>query len=330
MVDLAIAVGAGAAEVAGAAVDAHRDSAGPQVTPEAVALLLAGALALIARRRWPFPVALVVGVLSVAYGVADLPDPPLRIAALVSLATVAARCGRRTTLVTLGIVAAVTVVAIVASNDSGVDDYYVTLLPSLGALALGDAYRVREEAAVRNRAAEVGEARAEERGRIARELHDVVAHHVTVMVVRAEAGAAPAEAEGDERAVAAFDGIARTGREALGELRRLLGVLHTDAGRPVQGTEPQPSLDRLPHLVEEVRQAGLPVELSIVGEPRPVANGVDVSAYRIVQEALTNVVRHAGPVPTSVEVEWEPGWLSLAIEDAGGGPMPVDAGRVGA
>ncbi|HMJ77075.1 MAG TPA: histidine kinase, partial [Iamia sp.] len=278
---------------------------------------------LVWRRRWPFATSVVVGVLIGSYGMAELPDPPVYVAMVLSLATVAAFATRAHT---IGVTAAFVTtgsLAVVLSADAGPDDWYAVFVPALAALALGAAYRERLAAVTRGRDAEVGTAIAGERRRIARELHDVVAHHVSVMVVQAEAGAAPAEARGDEVAVTAFDGIATTGRQAMVELRRLLGVLRDDTRT---GTEPQPGIDRLPGLVSRVRDAGLPVTLEVDGEPRPVDDGLDVNAYRIVQEALTNVVRHAPAATARVGVTWSPASLALVVDDDGPGPVawPAD------
>ncbi|HET9736734.1 MAG TPA: histidine kinase [Solirubrobacteraceae bacterium] len=159
---------------------------------------------------------------------------------------------------------------------------------------------------------EAARAAADERRRIAREMHDVVAHSVSVMVV--QAGGARCILERDPaRAVAAAATIEETGRAALAEMRRLLGVLHHGDERA-----PQPTLRELDRLVERTRAAGLPLELTVEGEPRPLPPGKDLAAYRVVQEALTNAIKHAGAAPTAVAVRWEPGHLELEIVDRGG------------
>ena len=138
--------------------------------------------------------------------------------------------------------------------------------------------------------------------RIARELHDVIAHNVSVMVV--QAAAANRVLEDDPAAAgASLSIIETTGREALTEMRRLLGVLRQGEASL---SDPQPSLARLPLLVDEMRAAGLPVDLTIEGDAVHLPPGVDLSAYRVVQEALTNVLRHAGPSPTDVTIRYGP------------------------
>jgi signal transduction histidine kinase len=157
---------------------------------------------------------------------------------------------------------------------------------------------------------------AEERARIARELHDVVAHSVSVMVVQAQAG--PRLLGKPELAGTAFESIESSGREALVELRRLLGILR--AGDRELAIGPQPGLASLEGLVKQVREAGLPVELQIEGEQLTLPPGVDLSAYRIVQEALTNTLKHAGHAHAQVVVRYSSSTVELDIVDDGGGP----------
>jgi signal transduction histidine kinase len=156
---------------------------------------------------------------------------------------------------------------------------------------------------------------AEERGRIARELHDVIAHGVSVIVVQAQAG--PHLVNDPQRVVGVFRAIESSGRDALVELRRLLGILRSEDEQLAIG--PQPGLGSLQSLVEQMHTAGLPVQLRIEGEPVQLPAGIDLSAYRIVQEALTNVVKHAGDAAAEVVVRYGPRALELAIVDDGHG-----------
>jgi signal transduction histidine kinase len=156
-----------------------------------------------------------------------------------------------------------------------------------------------------------------ERQRIARELHDVIAHNVSVMVVQAGAGRRIAE-ERPQETVELLRSIEATGRQALGEMRRLLGVLRQE--RVSEGErEPQPGMDGLARLLDQVRDAGLPVELAVEGRPRRLAPGVDLSAYRIVQEALTNTLKHAGPAAAQVRVCYTDDVLEIRVKDDGRG-----------
>lgn len=173
------------------------------------------------------------------------------------------------------------------------------------------ATRLEEERDERGRATAL-----EERARIARELHDVVAHSVSVMVVQAQA--AQRVLEGEQRtAREALGAIESSGRQALVELRRLLGSLRDSTAD--EALAPQPSMQHLEALAQQMREAGLPVQIQIDGTPQPLAPGVDLSAYRIVQEGLTNVLRHAGPARAEVNVRYGPGELELDIIDDGAG-----------
>jgi signal transduction histidine kinase len=157
---------------------------------------------------------------------------------------------------------------------------------------------------------------AVERGRIARELHDVVAHNVSMIVV--QAGAAARVLDGDQPHVSgALDAIARTGRQTVDEMRRVLGVLRDD--NDPAALKPQPGLADLDQLVDGVRAAGLPVTLRIEGAPRALPQAADLSAFRIVQEALTNSLKHAGPARADVVVRYAPDAVSLEIRDTGSG-----------
>ena len=184
-------------------------------------------------------------------------------------------------------------------------------------------------AQVESGAADIAREAAErERSRIARELHDVVTHGMTVMVVQAQAAQTLAGSD-TERARDAMRAVEDAGRTALVEMRRLLGVIRGDGpvGEPGDRA-PQPRLDDLPGLVERVREAGLPVSCSIDGDPARVPAGVAVCAYRIVQEALSNVVRHGGAVPAQVGVRITASTVEVDVqnEPARRPPPPVPEG----
>jgi signal transduction histidine kinase len=176
----------------------------------------------------------------------------------------------------------------------------------------------RRRRIVRDREVATREAVAAERAAIARELHDVVAHHMSVMVV--QAGAARAVGATDPAATAeALRQIEASGRTGLAEMRRLLEVLKAEE-EDGDGRAPQPGLARLGELLDAMRASGLPVEAVVEGTPRALSPGVDLSAYRIVQEALTNSLRHAGGASARVMVRYEPDALELEIGDDGPGP----------
>jgi signal transduction histidine kinase len=157
---------------------------------------------------------------------------------------------------------------------------------------------------------------ADERARIARELHDVVAHNLSIMVVQA---GAERRAIGAERpdTTEVLASIEATGRAAMAEMRRLLGMLRRSDDD--LALAPQPSLAHLDDLVGQVREAGLPVDLRVEGQPRPLAPGIDLSAYRIVQEALTNALKHAGPARARVTVRFGEDELDIEVADDGAG-----------
>jgi signal transduction histidine kinase len=156
----------------------------------------------------------------------------------------------------------------------------------------------------------------EERVRIARELHDVVAHHVSVIGVQAGAARRVLEKQPD-KARESMSVIEKSSREAVSEMQRLLGLLRQDDGSAQLA--PQPGLDQLTSLVEEIKIAGLPVELVIEGERRPLSPGVDLSTYRIIQEALTNTLKHAGPAEARVVLKYANGFIELEVSDNGKG-----------
>ena len=178
----------------------------------------------------------------------------------------------------------------------------------------------RRRRIVRDREFATRQAVAAERAAIARELHDVVAHHMSVMVV--QAGAARAVSASDPAATAeALRQIEASGRTGLTEMRRLLEVLKAEEDG--NGRAPQPGLARMSELLDAMRASGLPVEAIVEGSPRPLPPGVDLSAYRIVQEALTNALRHAGGASARVVVRYDPGAVELEVADDGPG-LPED------
>ena len=190
---------------------------------------------------------------------------------------------------------------------------------------IGDRER-RAEIAERERDVAAREAVVEERARIARELHDVIAHHVSMIVLQAGAERRVlGDANASTREV--LETVEQTGRTALTEMRRLLGILRGDAR---ESLAPQPGLDDVPVLVAHLREAGLPVELHVDGEPRELPIGIELSAYRIVQEALTNALKHAGDSHATVHVHYGADALQLEIADDGtGGAARVPAGGHG-
>jgi signal transduction histidine kinase len=184
------------------------------------------------------------------------------------------------------------------------------------------------EQALREHDEIVRAAAAEERRHVARELHDILAHAVSVMVVQAGA-ARQVLRTSPEQAEEAMLAVEATGREAMTELRQFLGALSDDEAA---GVAPQPGIRELDTLVERVREAGLPASLEVDGEPRSVPPSLDVAVFRIVQEALTNALKYAGLATTLVRLRWEPDRLQVEILDdgpAGGGQPGSGRGLVG-
>ncbi|MFD3456113.1 sensor histidine kinase [Streptomyces sp. NPDC058691] len=298
------------------------------------ALCLALSLVVALRRRAPermLLLAILVGALQL---VADVRVNPGDFAMLVIIYTVAANgalWASRLALIGGLLASPIASVRWPSAHQSGwsqVVGGFFLAIPFALAWVIGDSLRTRrayyaelEERAARlqrEREAQSKAAVAAERARIARELHDVVAHNVSVMVVQADGAAYVLDAS-PEQAKQALETISSTGRQALTEMRRLLGLLR--AGDAVGGEYvPQPGVDQLGDLIEQVRGAGLPVDFQVEGESRPLASGVELTAYRIVQEALTNTRKHGGPdARANVRLTFRDSELALLIEDDGRG-----------
>jgi signal transduction histidine kinase len=191
-----------------------------------------------------------------------------------------------------------------------------------------DELEARARRLERAREADSRAARAEERSRIARELHDVVAHHVSVMTV--QAGAARRILHRDPESVQdALSTIEQMGRTALGEMRRLVGVLRTEAEPARTELSPQPGVHDVTALIDQLRETGLQVQLWIEGESRSLSPGVDLAAFRLVQEALTNTLKHAGPQARAwVRIQYADRQLEIEVEDDGRG-LVAGLGRAG-
>jgi len=283
-------------------------------------------LPLLLRRRYPLSVLAIVFSASIAtqYVVGALPPFALGLA----LYTVASHTERRIALrAGLATVALLPLSLITRADWNGGESVWHVIVFAVAAWILGDNLRTKrayyheleERAARLEREKEEGTRRAaaEEKARIARELHDVIAHSVSVMVVQAAAARDVFEKQ-PERAREALRSIEESGRSALTELRRLLGIVRTGE----QGSrEPQPGLAALEELVEQVRATGLEVELKREGELGELPTGVDLSAYRIVQEALTNTLKHAQATRAQVLLDRRERELAIEVTDDGAGPV---------
>jgi signal transduction histidine kinase len=305
--------------------------------------VIAGAVALplVARRRAPVAV---VALVAAAFYADRAWGPPEAgslqgwIALNLALYTVAAHCRRRRAIAGAAIVAAVLLPFEIAPLVEGVRVANVVAEWLLvgGVWFLGRWVRQRRrgthalerhaERLEADRDARARAAVAQERARIARELHDSVAHSVSVMVLQAGA-AEQVLTVAPDRARASLLTIQDTGREAIAELHRLLGLLRDPAVDA--SLAPQPSVARLDALLDQVRRAGLPVELTVEGQARRLPPGVDRSAYRIVQEALTNTLKHAGPAHAAVTLRYRPQALELEVLDDGRGVSNDDGAGFG-
>ncbi|MGW2653211.1 sensor histidine kinase [Streptomyces sp. NPDC001478] len=301
----------------------------PEATWPAYGLTTLTVVPLIARRRAPVAVLVAVLATGALYRLAvDGPGQPLPYTGLVALYTVAERSSARKR-VAIGVLTAAGVVVSVGVGGNELRELLFSLFVFAAAYAFGR-FAVTRKAylrAVEDRARqlelthriEAERAAVRERARIAREMHDILSHAVSLMIVQAEAGPV-AVRTAPERAEAAFDAISETGRDAMVQLRRMLGVLREDASAPDSPRSPQPSLDGIGALVERVGAGGPAVSYEVTGEAGPVGQVVGTTVYRIVQEALTNVVRHADAGTARVVLDHGREALTVTVTDDGRGP----------
>ncbi|MGH2446608.1 MAG: sensor histidine kinase [Candidatus Limnocylindria bacterium] len=323
LVDVLIALGLTALSLFALAVGAR--DLGPS-GPLNLTLLLLQTLPLALRRIVPIAVLLIVfGAIAAQIAIVPVGED-LRSSGgpLVALYTIGERVPRRWGLPLLAGV--LVLMGALMSPHVGLPDGLQSLIQTelflVAAWYLGDLVRIRglytqalEEKAElmgREREQRAKHAVLEERERIARELHDAVTHHVSVIVIQA-GGALRALDQRPAEARTALEAIDRTGRLALTDMRRMLGILGEG-----ETQEPMPGLDRLGDLLEQVRSAGLSVELSILGDRRPLDPGLELSAYRIIQEGLTNSLKHAGGGRARVAVSYQSGALEISIDDVRG------------
>src|SRR5256714_2671037 len=319
-----------------AEIEVWSGGSGSRTLRAGVAVLMT--LPLVLRRRFALPVLGVVMGAVLAQSLAD-PDADvagvLVVAIIVAAYSVAAHCGRRAAAAG-GVVGLGALWASVHLQGGGVGNYLFSGAIFVGAWLAGFVLRARHlraeelehttQVLEQDQEARARAAVAEERARIARDLHDVVAHSMSVIVVQAGAErlALPDELASTREVLASIE---QTGRQGLVEMRRLVEMLRQDDEE--LALAPQPSVAYLDLLVQQVREAGLPVELLIEGEPAQLPPGIDLSAYRIVQEALTNALKHAGPARALVTVRYRPGHLELEVADDGSGTGEVGGGRQG-
>lgn len=317
----------------------------PQMHPAWLALFLVAAqcVPLAIRRVTPVLATIAVGIPRHIYDVLAFGYAPLPLAPAITFATVAERSRwwlRWPTLVltAVGILYGQTTPGHTEPYDAIIQYFIFGAAWAVGSLARSRreafatlAHRAeRAEAELDELAARAASAAAAERVRIARELHDVVAHHVSLMAVQAEATGALLPSR-PEQAARSADLIAQTARQAMTELRRLLGVLRAPTHQSPtdyserSGLAPSASLTRLDEVLAQVRDSGVPVSLTVSGSPVTLSPGIDLTAYRIVQEALTNTIRHAPGAHAYVDITYDPDSVTVQVTDSGPGLAPLPA-----
>jgi signal transduction histidine kinase len=318
-----------AALVVAAEVACFAGDATPHI-PKWLAAALAFAIpsAVAFRRRWPLAsaswVLLLTNLIFVAGG--NNYSIPLFIAWACGLYALAVWTETREFIAGLAVMLGGNLLASVGQATKLSDAIFFTVVPGIAVVItrravrerqlLADTLAARAELLEREHEMRERQALAEERARIARELHDLVAHNVSVMVVQAgvERHALPESQESTRQTLTAIE---QAGRQALVEARRLLGVLRQNG--QAEELEPQPTVDQVDFLVEQIERAGLPVTLTVEGERVPLPAGVDLCAYRIVQEGLTNALKHAGPAHADVRLRYAPAGLDIEVRDDGAG-----------
>lgn len=297
-------------------------------------LVLAGFGALALRRRYPITVLAVVTAAASAYVLRDYIDNGLPVIALIALYTVASLAPRRQW---GAAVAALSVLLLALTLVAGEDLSAADLAGNVAIFAIaavfGDSVRTRRAYTSQlelraidleaNQDAQAQRAVAEERLRIARELHDVVAHAMSVVAVQSGVGAHVIDTDPAE-AKRILENVKTSSRMALNEMRRLLGVLRDDGDGPVSRT-PAAGLESVDELADGLRQAGMNVAVRVEGTRPVVPPGVDLSAFRIVQEALTNVLKHAGPATVNIAICYHPDSVTVEVEDNGRGASTAPA-----
>jgi signal transduction histidine kinase len=320
--DLALALVATAAELGQVIGGAGTPS------PLSIALAVIAGGAIVLRRQ--APLAVLATTLTAGVAVVALGDEPSGVSVLIALYTTAETCERRRSLAALAPTLAVIGALSVATADvegretSALGGALIASVLTIGIWGLGayaqtrrrylSGLQERAAAAEREREQLARIAVHEERASIARELHDIVAHSVSVMLVGVR-GARDVLGTSPDTADDTLARVERSGEQSLAELRRILALLR----EPEQAADshPQPSLAELSALVTDYREAGLPVRLQVIGEPMPLPSGVELSVYRIVQEALTNALKHADPTDVTVTLAFRDGRLELEVVDDG-------------
>jgi signal transduction histidine kinase len=305
--------------------------------PVGAGLVVASALPLTFRRLAPLSVFVACSAASLAYEGFGHGLEPLPLGLLVALYTLAiARRPLVCSLAAAAYVVSFTVGALTGALPMTDDQYYIDLVSVVATVMLGYGVALgraratlaeqRSAALLREQDGRTREAVTLEQSRIAREVHDIVAHDVSVMVAQAAAARRVFESR-PQSAATALTSIEAVGRDALDGLRRIMTLLRTDLDEP--GRTPMPDLVRLPWLLAQVERAGLTVDLTIRGRPRPLSATVELNAFRIAQEALTNVLKHAGPTRVTVTLDYGEDRLQVEVRDWGQGRTPAPSAGYG-
>lgn len=288
----------------------------PPEHPQPAALLsLAMTMPVLVRRSWPLAVTISITAAAAAYTTTIDPDPPF--AGFLALIVMAYTLGRFATLTTTVVGAGLVAAAVIATSLTRPTAWFEWVYPIVylaGALAVGRFVRHRSDRQEVEADVRVREAVADERGRVARELHDVVAHGLGVMVLHAEAADELLTSD-PGAARRSLKQVQRSGREAIGELTLLLALLRE--GEPGEGHEPQPLLGQLPSLAQELEHHGREIHLAVRGDVDSVPAGIQLTTYRVVQEALTNVAKHSEAPRVEVAVTVEAHLLVAQVFDEG-------------
>ncbi|MER7520204.1 histidine kinase [Streptomyces sp. NPDC126499] len=296
----------------------------PPATWQAYGLTTLTVVPLVWRRRAPLAVLCAIVATSGLYRLAgEGPGQPLPYTGLVGLYTIAVLSPARKRLAA-GLLVAAAVPVSVWLNSRSMRELTFSLFVFGAAYVFGRLTDARQRA----HRVEAEQAAARERARIAREMHDILSHAVSLMIVQAEAGPV-AVRSAPERAEAAFDAISETGRDAMVQLRRMLGVLREDELAPEAPRGPQPGVGELPELVRRVRAGGLDVRYGTAGTVRPLPAATGAAVFRIAQEGLTNVVRHARASSASVLLVYGEDEVEVRVTDDGQGPRPGRSGGHG-
>jgi signal transduction histidine kinase len=322
LVDLAITAVLGFIQLFGTHLAARGQPGRESLDALAYFLLAIGPVALMARRRFPVAVYAIVFGAALAYSVIGYPRGPIFFSLIVAFYTVVVTGHRLVAIIGLGAgylgflwlpFLLGTDKAPTAGGQVGLAAWLLVILSA------AEFVRVRRERAIESARIHQEEARrraSEERLRIARELHDALGHHLSLISVQAGV-ALHVNEELPEQARSALDAIRQASKEALDELRSVLDILRQ--GDEQAPRTPTPTLARLDSLVSQAAAAGLTVQTQTVGDPRPLPFGIDVAAFRIVQEALTNVARHAGPATATVRLAFADDALTVEVDDDGRG-----------